>query len=145
MTGPGKLIRRLGRDDVRLLQQLGSAIRAEQPPLDYCRELLEDPRIYVIAATVGQTGAGWAIAHRRPRWHGGELLLDELDVLEPFRRQGLARAMLTGLRDLARQDGGSELLALTSESNVPAMRLYAACGGTRGQADEALWAWSLDA
>ena len=54
--------------------------------------------------------------------------ISELFVLEHFRRQGIARALMTELEARARAAGASSLAVLTAAENDTAVALYRAMG-----------------
>ena len=54
--------------------------------------------------------------------------ISELFVTESYRRQGIARALMTELEVRARAAGASSLAVLTAEENRPAKALYQAMG-----------------
>jgi ribosomal protein S18 acetylase RimI-like enzyme len=54
--------------------------------------------------------------------------ISELFVLEPYRRHGIARALMTELEVRARAAGASSLAVLTAADNDTAMALYRAMG-----------------
>jgi ribosomal protein S18 acetylase RimI-like enzyme len=54
--------------------------------------------------------------------------ISELFVLERFRRQGIARALMTELEARARAAGASSLAVLTAAENDTAVALYRAMG-----------------
>ena len=54
--------------------------------------------------------------------------ISELFVLERYRRQGIARALMTELEVRARAAGATSLALLTAADNGPAVALYRAMG-----------------
>lgn len=54
--------------------------------------------------------------------------ISELFVLERYRRQGMARALMTELEVRARAAGASSVAILTAADNAPAVALYRAMG-----------------
>ena len=69
--------------------------------------------------------------------------LDEVGVHEDYRRQGIARRMVTRIRDLAR-DRGCETLWLGAEGDDEAANaLYRALGG-RETSGVSIYSWDLD-
>jgi ribosomal protein S18 acetylase RimI-like enzyme len=57
---------------------------------------------------------------------GTEMFLYELAVAEPFRRRGIATALVSALRDLAKGRGCYGMWVLTDEDNAAARATYAA-------------------
>ena len=58
----------------------------------------------------------------------GFLYVDELHVLRQFRRQGIAKAMMTRCIQLAQEVGLAGVRLLARTSNEPARRLYESMG-----------------
>ena len=61
---------------------------------------------------------------------GTEMFLYELGVDEPFRNQGIGKALVVAIADVARLSGCYGMWVLTDANNAIAMRTYAATGGT---------------
>jgi ribosomal protein S18 acetylase RimI-like enzyme len=62
---------------------------------------------------------------------GTEMLLYELGVDEPYRRRGVARALVSALSALAAERGCTNMWVLADEDNEIARATYAALGATR--------------
>ncbi|MCA0042287.1 GNAT family N-acetyltransferase [Celeribacter litoreus] len=60
--------------------------------------------------------------------HGEIAALHALEIAEPFRRAGLARAMMAMAADWARAHGAKYLALQVTRSNSPALSLYSALG-----------------
>jgi ribosomal protein S18 acetylase RimI-like enzyme len=58
-----------------------------------------------------------------------ELWINEVSVAEPYRRKGIAEALLRLLLQRGKELGCREAWVLTDESNAPANRLYSGLGG----------------
>ena len=94
--------------------------------------LLHDPRTIFLVAFDDGTPMGFVLAYELPRRHGHEatLCIYEIEVREPFRRQGIATRLMCELESIARRRGIAEGFVLTDAANVAAMRLYESVGGT---------------
>lgn len=57
-----------------------------------------------------------------------EVFINELGVAEPWRRQGVARALLTALGDLARTQGVTTVWTATEPDNSAALAAYRSIG-----------------
>jgi GNAT superfamily N-acetyltransferase len=91
----------------------------------------EDLEVALIAWTL--TGAaGFACLRITPAIGGREphALLTELFVREPFRRQGIARALVDEAERLAREGGAAELYLFTGRQNADAQVFYETLGYT---------------
>jgi Acetyltransferase (GNAT) family len=56
------------------------------------------------------------------------MFLHELSVAESFRGRGTATALVTALRDLARQRGGYDMWVLTDTDNAAGLATYQSTG-----------------
>ena len=113
---------------------------AEQAPAGKHRSLLHydalgsDSAWFLIAFSEGQP-VGLAILIRIPKLDErcGVLYLDELHVLEPWRRHGIGKALMERAIALTREVGLAALRLLTREENAPARALYESMGMTSGK------------
>lgn len=79
-----------------------------------------------LVAVVGARVVGFA-HHRlyvRPSEGGQGLFLDDLFTLPDLRGQGVARALIARLTEIARENGCSKVRWVTASDNVVAQRLY---------------------
>ena len=63
-------------------------------------------------------------------WVGKSLYLDDLYVLEPYRRQGIALALLNKLFEVARNEKCNRVRWQVLNWNKSAIQLYKKCGAT---------------
>lgn len=85
-----------------------------------------DHETNAVVATVDGKLAGFA-HHRlyaRPSEAGRGLFLDDLFTLPDQRGQGVARALISRLTEIARENGCVKVRWVTAEDNVVAQRLY---------------------
>jgi GNAT superfamily N-acetyltransferase len=92
--------------------------------------LRERQGVHVLLAFVDGQAAGLAICMEGFSTFACKPLLNIHDfaVAPPFRRQGIARAMLEKAEDLARRLGCCKLTLEVLEGNKAAQALYASCG-----------------
>jgi len=92
--------------------------------------VLQSACVWALIAYVGDTPAGLAVLARVPKLDArrGFLYLDELHVLEPYRRRGVGTALLKEGFALAKELGLAGVRLLTRIDNEPARRLYEAAG-----------------
>lgn len=99
---------------------------------DATRSFLEDDRHHVVVAYVDGQPAGFAsaVVIFHPDKKAPELFLNEIAVIEQFRRVGAGVALLEELKRLGRELGCVTIWVLTDEGNPAAMGMYAKAGGT---------------
>ncbi len=85
---------------------------------------------WALIAYVADELAGLAVLARVPKLDArrGFLYLDELHVLEPYRRHGIGTALLDESCALAKELGLCGVRLLTRTDNEPARRLYESAG-----------------
>jgi ribosomal protein S18 acetylase RimI-like enzyme len=130
-------IRRATLDDLDAIAPLFDAYRRfyHQPgdvdrARDFLRERMQHSESVVLLAERDGTAAGFTQLYplfssvRTARlW-----LLNDLFVAEGARRHGVARALLDGAADFAREQGAAGLMLETMADNAPARALYRAAG-----------------
>ena len=83
-----------------------------------------DQRFYLVAEIDGKiAGALHAYLLLHPAGHS-VVYIDEVDTAKPFRRQGVATAMMREMLRLAGQAGAKEAWLGTEDDNQPAQALY---------------------
>jgi ribosomal protein S18 acetylase RimI-like enzyme len=73
---------------------------------------------------------------------GTEMFLYELAVADDSRREGIGSALVTALRDFARERGCYDMWVLTDADNAAALATYAATGAGEAS-DHVMLAWEL--
>ena len=151
------LIRRLGSGDGDVLRILavgnasfdepgqGGALQPLSP--EAARRLLENERTHVLVAFLGDEPIGFLFAiellRRAADVGPSELYVDEVGVRDDHRREGIARALLDALSQLARGRGITNGFVFTNASNAPAVALYESFGGVRPNADDVMFDFRL--
>jgi ribosomal protein S18 acetylase RimI-like enzyme len=129
-TDPDLRVRRAGPRDQAEVARFQAAFDNEVIT-EETKRFLVDGRHHLVLGYVDDRPAGFASAvevfHPDKR---GELFLNEIAVMEGFRRRGVARALIDELKRLGREYGCVSLWVLTDEENEPAMGLYRRTGGT---------------
>jgi GNAT superfamily N-acetyltransferase len=96
------------------------------------RQRLADPAVTCLLA--GDPAQGYALCSLQDRPLSvfspavRRLMVDQIAVAPPARRQGLGRALLAAARALAREAGCDEILLDTWEANTEAHRFFQANG-----------------
>ncbi len=103
---------------------------------------LRDPAAVALAALEGDDVLGWAWGHAERHVCGySQLMLYEIEVAEPERRQGIGRALLAAFLDIGRRGGHAGVYLFTGESNNPAKALYRSLGGVASAENETGFSW----
>ena len=99
---------------------------AAQPEATYISELLADDRFIAIAAFEDSTVVGGLAAYVLPKFEQArrEMYLYDLAVAAPFRRKGVASALITALRDEAAACGAYVIFVQADPPDAPAVALY---------------------
>lgn len=136
-------ITRYGPEDLEAAFQNVSLFWEVPPAEEALRSFLAEPRNVFIAAQVHGEQAGQAIGYILPRWDGNPpmLFLYTIDVLPVFRRRGVGRKLIEAFRRAGERAGCGKTFVLTSETNAPAMALYAGTGARRPHDDDVMFVW----
>jgi ribosomal protein S18 acetylase RimI-like enzyme len=143
-------VRLAGIDDRDTLVDLVAWMEAEDAPDDssaYDRarrtarrcldhyDIFGSDTVWCLLAYVDGTPVGLAILTRVPKLDHriGLLYLDELHVLEAWRRRGVGRALLQHVVDLSRELGLAGVRLLSRIENAPARSLYESAGFAGGR------------
>jgi ribosomal protein S18 acetylase RimI-like enzyme len=114
---------------------LAAAALFDTPPLpEVTRRFLAEPTHHLLLAWVEGDGAAAGFVSGVETTHpdkGTEMFLYELAVEEASRNQGIGRALVRELADLARERGCYGMWVLTDDGNPAALRAYAAAGAER--------------
>lgn len=128
---PDVVVRRMTTGDEPTV--LAAAHLFDAPPVSGAvQAMLASETDHLLIALSGGRPVGFALAHELRRLDGTrpELFLYEIATDEAHRRQGVARRLIAGLRDLGRQRQARLMFVLTHAHNQAAMGLYAATGGS---------------
>jgi aminoglycoside 3-N-acetyltransferase I len=104
---------------------------AARPPSDgYLAARLADPAFIAIAGYAGATMVGGLAAYelRKFEQERSEIYIYDLAVRAAFRRQGIATAMIEGLKDVARKRGSYVIFVQADHGDDPAVALYTKIG-----------------
>ena len=104
---------------------------------------LNDPGHHVLIAYVDGEPAGFVsgVEMTHPD-KGTEMFLYELGVGEPYRRQGVGSALVSTLKELARERGCYGMWVLCDDDNAAAVNTYRKVGGS--SSSPTLFDWRFD-
>ena len=134
------LVRALTPDDVPLMRQLlalfGRAFddvesySSHQPDDGYLEKLLNSETFIAIAALAEANAIGGLAGYVLPKFEQArsELYIYDLAVDEPYRRQGVATAIVEKLKEIAASRGIYAIFVQADLDDEPAIALYTALG-----------------
>jgi len=133
-------IRQLFSGDVqelRRLNQLFAEVFADaesfvnhQPKDEYLEKLLGKETVFVLTACSNQEVIGGLVAYELMKFEQerSEMYIYDLAVLEAYRRQGVATALIEHLRDIASKHGAWIIYVQADYGDDPAIALYEKLG-----------------
>ncbi|MGW6895923.1 GNAT family N-acetyltransferase [Streptomyces sp. NPDC054919] len=115
------------------------------PPRQGATEsFLADERHHLLIAYVDNVPAGMVTGVETVHPDKGtEMFLFELGVDESFRGQGVGRALVSALADLARERGCYGMWVITDEGNAAARATYGHAGGVPEE-EQVVLVWTFD-
>lgn len=101
-------------------------------------DFLANPQNCLIVASDGSAPVGFLLAYMLDRIDSGQTMvfLYEIEVVEAYRRQGIATAMIEQLRAICLEQRAVKLWVQTTRSNPAAIALYRATGARQVSAGE---------
>ena len=139
------LIRRLGRDDLAILERVVADVFDFEVDADLSAEFVADPRHHLVVALVEGRVVGFASGvHYLHPDKPAELFVNELSVASAYRRRGIGRRLLRALLDHARALGCREAWVATEPQNAAARALYSAAGGSESPQQFVMVSFMLD-
>jgi [ribosomal protein S18]-alanine N-acetyltransferase len=130
-----------GVDDV-----IRAAALFDHPPIpEATQRFLDDPNHVLFLAYADDAPVGFisGVLVTHPD-KGTEMFLYELSVHEGHRRHGIGTALVTALRNTAREQGCYGMWVLTDADNTAALATYAK-GGANDREDTTMLSWRFDA
>jgi GNAT superfamily N-acetyltransferase len=108
-------------------------------------EFLGDPRHHLAVALDGGQVIGFASGvHYVHPDKPAELWINEVGVAESHQQRGVGRGLMRALLEHAQRLGCAEAWVLADETNAPARKLYASCGGAVSAVPPVMFTFSLD-
>jgi len=128
-------VRRLGSQDVVLMQaanRLFADVFGEEgyhgPPAgpDHLEKLLADDKFIALAAYVDGEMSGAIAAYELVKFEAerSEIYIYDLAVIERYRRQGVATALIAAVQEIGRDKGAWVVFVQADPPDEPAVALY---------------------
>ena len=133
-------IQRLSQSDVRLFRALNAMFGvafndpdtygAQPPGDDYLRDLLGREHVVALVALTGGDVVGGLVAYVLDKFESArrEVYIYDLAVAEPYRRQGIATALIERLRGIAATLQAWVIFVQADYGDDPAIALYEKLG-----------------
>ena len=129
------MVRRLGSQDVVLMQaanRLFADVFGEEgyhgPPAgpDHLEKLLTDNKFIALVAYVDGEMAGAIAAYELVKFEAerSEIYIYDLAVIERYRRQGVATALIAAVQEIGRDKGAWVVFVQADPPDEPAVALY---------------------
>jgi ribosomal protein S18 acetylase RimI-like enzyme len=136
------IIRRLGPQDDLLVMQAADLF--DNPPAhEWVTKFLRARTHHILIAYRSGRPLGFvtAVEMTHPD-KGAEMFVYEMSVAPEDRRQGVAKALVSDLTALAKEQGCYDMWVLADQDNVAALSLYESTGATRdGEPVMLTWDW----
>src|SRR5579864_8404557 len=129
-------IRFLGPHDADLLMRAVEWFNGVKLTRERAAAHLADTDLVNVVAVEADKPVGFIYGYVLRRFSKTSFFIYSVDVVKPFRRQGIAKAMLNALRQHAKIAGWDEMFVFTSARNVAAMALYSSAGGVWPNIDD---------
>jgi ribosomal protein S18 acetylase RimI-like enzyme len=138
-------IRVLGPGDDDVLARVAFDVFDHEPIPALTTEFLEDARHHLVVAIDDGLVVGFASGvHYVHPDKPPELWINEVGVAPSHQRLGLGHRILRAMLRVGAEVGCQEAWVLTNRSNLPAMRLYTAAGGTEAAEETVMFTFDVD-
>ena len=130
----------LTRADVFFFQELMSVFgdafedaatyQGAVPSDAYLASLLDQNHFVALVAQNRDTNGGGLVAYVLDKFEQArrEIYIYDLAVLEPYRRQGIATALIEALKEIAKEKGAYVIFVQADKGDDPAAQLYESLG-----------------
>lgn len=105
----------------------------EAPSNSHLEELVRDDRTNLLVALLKDKVIGYALSYKFPSLYSSEYIayLYDIEVLQPYKRQGVGRLLIESLLSQLKSEGVSELWLGTATDNVEGQAFFSSTGGIK--------------
>jgi GNAT superfamily N-acetyltransferase len=129
----------LGPGDEDLLARAVAMIEEAELSPERAKAHLADSSLIAVAAVEDGRVIGFIYGFVLRRFEHTDVVIYSVDVDEPHRRKGAARAMMERVKATCRERGYAGSWVITNAGNTAAMRLYESAGGVRPNPDDVMF------
>jgi len=139
-------IRVLRRDEGAILANVAPDVFDDPVIQQVAEQFLGDPRHHLAVAIDGNLVVGFAsgVHYLHPDKPQPEFWINEVGVAPARQGQGLGKALMRSLLQVAQSLSCAEAWVLTERSNKSAMRLYKSVGGDEAPDETVMFTFHLD-
>lgn len=134
-------IKRLLTEDAIIACEISALFKSRHAGQEYMQKFLSHESNYFIAAFEKEKPVGFILGYRLERVDTLRpmMFLYEIEVIEPYRKKGIAKALVNELHKICKEHHYLKMFVVTNESNLPAMALYQSTGGKRKYKDDVVF------
>ncbi len=138
-------IKLLDPSDLHILNNVAEDVFDDPIVESSAQEFLADPRHRLVVALDNNVVVGFvsAVLYLHPDKPAPELWINEIGVAPTHQRQGIGKALMQTILNIAQQSGCTEAWVLTDRANLPAMAMYKSAGGEETLPDSVMFTFKL--
>jgi ribosomal protein S18 acetylase RimI-like enzyme len=138
-------IKLLRSADGHLLNNMAQGVFDDPIVESSAQEFVNDPRHRLVVALDHDLVVGFvsAVIYVHPDKPAPELWINEIGVAPSHQRQGIGKALMQSILNVAKQAGCREAWVLTERDNFAAMSMYKSTGGEETLPDPVMYTFKL--
>ena len=136
-------IRRLDPSDADLALAAARKFKGRSLSVSELEAFLTESSNYLLVADDSTVPVGFLLGYRLVRLDqpSARMFIYELEVAETHRRRGIARSMISMIREIARHERMLSTFVLTNQSNRAAVSFYKSTGGRIANGDDLMFVY----
>lgn len=138
-------IKLLDPSDLHILNNVAEDVFDDPIVESSAQEFLADPRHRLVVALDNNVVVGFvsAVIYLHLDKPAPELWINEIGVAPTHQRQGIGKALMQTILNIAQQSSCTEAWVLTDRANLPAMAMYKSAGGEETLPDSVMFTFKL--